>query len=406
MILLYYTMHLHGENWPDFRGTNGDGYSDAHGLPTEWSETKNVRWKTPLPNTGWSSPVVWDNQIWLTCATDDGREQFALCLDRSTGKLLQKLLMFRNPIPQDFPRGNNTYASPSPVIEKGRVYVHFGTFGTACIDTQRFTILWTRRDLNCQHAQGPGSSPFLLENKLILTYDGMDVQFLVALETKTGKTLWKTDRNTPFGEIDGDLKKAFTTPYLLRRGNQSELVSIGARAFCGYAPQTGRELWRIPHPGFSNAARPVAGNGMLFLITGFNRPELWGIRLPSAAGPSESDVLWRYTKGVPNLSSPLLVDDLLYFVADSEVITCLEATTGREVFKERIGGKFYASPLWAQGKIYLFSAEGKARVIQPGRRLTSLAENELESGPHASPAACGKALYVRTSEHLYCLEQG
>ncbi|MBB6052431.1 PQQ-binding-like beta-propeller repeat protein [Armatimonas rosea] len=399
-------MHLQGENWPDFRGPNGDGSSTARGLPTEWSETKNVRWKTPLPDTGWSSPVVWDNQVWLTAATDDGKEQFALCLDRATGKLLQKLLIFRNPAPQGFPRGNNTYASPSPVIEKGRVYVHFGTFGTACIDTSRFTVLWSRRDLNCQHGQGPGSSPFLLENKLILTYDGMDIQYLVALDTKTGKTLWKTDRNTPFGEIDGDLKKAFSTPYLLRRKGNTELVSVGARAFCAYAPQTGKELWRIPHPGFSNASRPVAGKGLLFLNTGFNRPELWAVRLPDdGSGPTERDVLWRYTKGVPNLSSPLLIDDLLYFVADSEVLTCLEATTGKEVYKERIGGRFYASPVSSEGLIYLFGESGKTRVIKPGRALTVVAQNELETGPHASPAACGRAFYVRTSSHLYCLER-
>lgn len=398
-------MRFLDENWPDFRGPHGDGYSDAKGLPTEWSETKNVRWKTALPEVGWSSPIIWDKQVWLTCATDDGREQSALCLDRTTGKLLQKLLLFRNERPQEFPRGNNTYASPSPVIERDRVYLHFGTFGTACIDTKRFTTLWTRRDLNCIHGQGPGSSPFLYENQLILTFDGMDVQYLVALDTKTGKTLWKTERNTVFTSTDGDLKKAFSTPYLLKRGGSSELVSVGARAFCGYAPRTGKELWRIPHPGFSNASRPVAGKGMLFLNTGFNRPELWAVRLPSAGGPTDADVIWRYTKGVPNLSSPILIDGLLYFVADSEVLTCLEAETGKEVYKERIGGRFYASPVYAEGLLYLFGENGKARVIKPGRTLVTVAQSELATGPHASPAVCGRSIFVRTSSHLYCLER-
>ncbi len=397
-------MPLSDDNWPDFRGPNADGYSTARGLPTEWSETKNVRWKTLLPHQGWSSPVVWGNQIWLTTATEDGREQYALCVDRTTGKLLQKLLIFRNEKPQGFPRENNTYASPSPVIEKGRVYVHFGTFGTACIDTRTFTTLWTRRDLNCQHGQGPGSSPLLFNNLLILTYDGMDVQFLIALDTKTGKTLWKTERNTDFGTEDPDQKKAFTTPYLMTRGGQRELVSVGARAACGYAPRTGRELWRIAHPGFSNAARPLAGKGMLFLNTGFNRPELWAVRLPELGGPTITDVAWRYTKGVPNLSSPLLVGDLLYFVADSEVLTCLEAVTGKEIYKERIGGRFYASPVLAEGHIYLFAENGKAHVVEPGKALKLVAQNQLDTGCHASPAVCGRSLFVRTSTQLYCLE--
>ena len=405
MSLLYYSTMQQDNNWPDFRGHNGDGFSGATDLPNEWNEKKNVRWKTLVPELGWSSPVVWENQIWLTAATEDGKEQFALCFERTTGKLLQKILVFKNPSPQAFPRNNNTYASPSPVIEKGRVYVHFGTFGTACIDTRRFSILWTRRDLNCQHGQGPGSSPLLFQDKLILTYDGMDVQYVVALEAKTGTTLWNTQRNTRFSNNDGDLHKAYTTPYLLKRGSRQELVSVGASAACGYDPGTGKELWRIPHPGYSNASRPIAGNGLLFLNTGFNRPELWAVKLDRPDGPTPEDVVWRYTKGVPNLSSPLLVEDLLYFVADSEVLTCLEATTGKEVYKERIGGRFYASPVYAGGLIYLFNERGKAWIVKPGRTLTTVAQNELEMGSHASPALCGKALYVRTSTHLYCLER-
>ena len=397
-------VHL-DDNWPDFRGPRGDGYSTAQSLPTEWSETKNVRWKTSLPGEGWSSPVVWGDQIWLTTATVSGKEQFAVCVNRASGTILKNLLVFRNENPQEFPRQNNTYASPSPVIEKGRVYVHFGTFGTACIDTRSLTTLWTRRDLNCQHSQGPGSSPFRYEDALILTYDGMDAQFLIALDTRTGKTLWKTERNTDFGTQDGEQKKAFTTPYLLTRKGHVELVSVGARAACGYDPRSGKELWRIRHPGFSNASRPISGNGLLLLNTGFNRPELWAVRLPAEGGPTSAEIIWRYTKGVPNLTSPLLVEDLIYFVADSEVLTCLEAATGREVYKERIGGRFYASPVLAEGRIYFFSESGKAHVVQPGRTLNIIARNQLETGCHASPAACGRSMYVRTSTHLYCLER-
>jgi outer membrane protein assembly factor BamB len=394
------------DSWPDFRGPRFDGHSPVLGVPQEWSETKNVQWKTPLPETGWSSPVVWGKQVWLTCATMNGKEQSALCFDRDSGKLLKKITLFRNEKPQYVPLSNNTYASPSPVIEKGRVFIHFGTFGTACLDTKTYETLWTRRDLNCEHSQGPGSSPFLFENSLILTYDGMDVQYLIALDSRTGKTLWKTERNTSFGTDDGEQKKAFTTPYLYTRGKRQELVSVGARAACGYDPKTGKELWRLPHTGFSNASRPIFGKGLLFLNTGFNRPELWAVKTDRPSGPTAEDIVWRFSRGVPILSSPVLVGDLLFFVADSDMFTCLEVATGKEVFKERLGGRFYASPVYAQGLIYLFNERGKAWVVRPGRTLEIVAQNELEAGCHASPAFVGKSIFVRTTSHLYSLGVG
>jgi len=394
-----------GENWPDFRGPSGDSHSPSKDLPLEWSERKNVRWKTPLPGSGWSSPVVWGKQVWLTTADERGTEQRALCLDRETGKILKNLLVFANPTPQRITNDANGYASPSPVIEAGRVYVHFGTFGTACIDTKSFQILWMRRDLNCDHSVGPGSSPVLFEDKLILTFDGMDVQFLEGLDKKTGKTAWHTPRGTDLSDQGGEQKKAFSTPYLLTRKGKPEFVSTGARAFCGYDPRTGKELWRIPHRGYSNASRALAGQGLVFLNTGFNVPELWAARLDSLGGSTPAEIVWRYTRGMPTMSSPTLVEDLLYILSDSEFLTCLEATTGKEVWRERIGGRHYASPLYAAGRLYLFSDQGKTRVIQPGRTFTLLAESELESGCHASPAPVGRSLILRTRTHAYCLEE-
>lgn len=392
------------ENWPEYRGPSLDSHSTAIGLPLEWSESKNVRWKTAIPGLAWSSPVVWGKQLWLTTADEKGHEQSVLCLDKSTGKVLFQQRLFLNERPQPISVDANTYASPSPVIEEGRVYLHFGTFGTTCLDTRSFKTLWTRRDLHCEHSVGPGSSPFLYKDRLILTFDGMDVQYLVALDTKTGKTLWNTPRGTDFGNAGGEQRKAFTTPYPLVRKGQTELVSVSARAACGYDPDSGKELWRISHPGYSNASRPLLADGLLLINTGFNTPELWALRVDRPTGPTPEDRVWRSNRGIPAMSSPTVVEGLLYFLSDSEFVTCLELASGKEVWRERIGGKHYASPLFAEGRLYLFSENGKTRVIKPGRAFTLLAENTLESGLHASPAVSGRSLFVRTLRHVYCLE--
>lgn len=393
------------DSWPDFRGPAGDGYSAATGLPKAWAEGRNVRWKAEVPEVGWSSPVVAGDKVWLTTATDDGREQFVLCYDRNTGKRLLNKRLFQTERPQRISSGTNTYASPSPVLADGRVFVHFGTFGTACLDTKTLATLWVRDDLHCEHSVGPGSSPFVSDGRLIVTFDGMDVQFLEALDVRTGKTVWKTPRGTDFNGVDGEMRKAFNTPYRLKRRGKDEIVSVGARALCAYDPKTGRELWRLAHPGYSNASRCVAGGGMLFVNTGFNVPELWAVRLDRPTGPTEADIAWRWTRSVPTMGSPLYIDGRLYFLADSEFLTCLDAATGRELWKERIGGRHYASPIFADGRLFTFAERGESLQIAPGATFQLLTRNRLDDGCHASPAVAGKALFVRTHTHLYRIEE-
>src|SRR5262245_30053962 len=200
-----------GENWPNFHGPTNNSQSDAKDLPLTWSETENVVWKTPIHDSGWSSPVIWGNQLWLTTATDDGKASFALCVDRESGRILHDLKLFDNENPEDT-RKYNSFASPSPAIEAGRVYVHFGSYGTACLDTKTANVVWTRRDLPCRHWRGPGSSPIIYKNLLIVHFDGYDYQYAVALEKTTGKTVWKNERQVNYGTDDGDVKKAFATP--------------------------------------------------------------------------------------------------------------------------------------------------------------------------------------------------
>ena len=265
------------EPWPQFLGPAANGSCRQTDLPLKWSETKNVRWKTAIHDRGHSSPVVWDKQIWLTTATDDGKQLFAVCVDRESGRIVHDLRIFEVEDPKPIAE-LNTYASPTPVVEAGRLYVHFGCYGTACLDTVSGKTLWSRRDLACNHFRGPGSSAFVYKNLLILTFDGIDVQYLVALDKRTGKTVWKTDRSTDYGNAEGDNRKAYSTPIVIDAGGP-QLISCGAYATEAYVPETGREIWKVCYPGgFSNVSRPLFDQGLLFLNTGFGRPEIWAVR--------------------------------------------------------------------------------------------------------------------------------
>ena len=401
------------DNWPQFRGPDGTGHSDARDLPLNWSETQNIVWKTPIHDRGWSSPVIFGKQIWLTSASKDGKQLFALCLDKDTGKLIRDIKLFDVAQPQ-YAHPFNTYASPTPVIEQGRVYITFGSPGTAAIDTKTFKVIWERRDFECNHFRGSGSSPVIFRDMLLMHFDGSDHQFVVALDKRTGKTIWRTERSIDFQDLDkngkpaaeGDLRKAFATPHVTQINGRWEMISLGAKAAYSYDPFTGKELWRVEERGQHSAStRPVLGFGMIFYPTGFSNGQLYAVRTGGNGLITDSHVAWRVKRGASNKPSILLIDDLIYMIGDTGIATCVEAKTGNIVWQQRVGGEYSASPVYADGKIWLFSEEGKTTVIKPGRAYEKLAENNLEEGFLASPAIAGKAFYLRTRTHLYRIEQ-
>jgi outer membrane protein assembly factor BamB len=410
--LLTATVAVHGQ-WPQFRGPDGAGTSDSRTLPLTWSEETNVRWKTPIHGRAWSSPTILDNQIWLTTATEDGRQLFAIAVDQTTGKILRDLKLFDVAAPQ-YAHPFNTYASPSPVLEKGRAYVTFGSAGTAAIDTATGKVLWERRDLECNHYRGAGSSPIVFRNLLIMHFDGSDVQYVVALDKSTGKTVWKTPRSIDFQDLgpdgkpaaEGDFRKAFATPQIIDVGGEPLLLSLGGKATYGYEPMTGKEKWRIvDRRSHSASTRPVVGHGMVFYPTGWDRTQLVAIRPDGSGDVSATHVVWRFARGVPMKPSVLLVDDLIYMINDTGVASAVEAKTGTLVWQQRIGGTFSASPLYAGGRIYLFDEDGKTTVIEAGREFKQLAQNQLDNGFMASPAVAGNALFLRTTQDLYRIEE-
>jgi outer membrane protein assembly factor BamB len=414
-----------GETWSQFRGPTGDGHSDSRGLPISWSEQEHVKWKVPIHNRAWSSPVVWSNQVWLTTATEDGTRLFAICVDRESGKLVHDLHLFDVEHPQ-FAHQFNSYASPTPVIEEGRVYVTFGSPGTACLDTRTGQVLWTRRDFVCNHFRGAGSSPILFNNLLIMNFDGSDHQFVVALDKETGKTVWRIQRSIDYQDLgpdgkpsaEGDFRKAFSTPHIAWIEGAPVLLSSGAKAHYAYEPNSGQEIWRVEErTSHSASSRPVAGLGLVFVLTGWSTGELLAIH-PGKKGEvidanhdtgSTSNrllrVAWKSKRNVPKKPSLLLVGDLLFGIDDNGVASCLEARTGQEFWRERVGGNYSASPLYAEDHIYFFSEEGKTTVIEASRQFHKLAEDQLDDGFMASPAVAGKALYLRSKTHLYRVEQ-
>ncbi|MBN1443881.1 MAG: PQQ-binding-like beta-propeller repeat protein [Planctomycetes bacterium] len=402
-----------GPAWPEYRGPRQDGYAAATRLPLEWSEAKNVRWKTAMHDRGWSSPVVSERKVWLTTATEDGKELFVIAVDRESGEVLLDRKLFDVESPRPLGNDVNTYASPSPVLEPGRVYVHFGSDGTACLDESSSEVLWQRRDLPCDHFRGAASSPVIFENLLILQMDGVDFQYLAALEKTTGKTVWKKDRSTVFGDLDadgrpiagGDFRKAYNTPFIARLDGQTEMVSPGAKAVFSYDPRDGSEIWTVRYPGHSSASRTLLGRGLWFVNTGYTRAELWAIRTGGRGDITGSHVAWKTARNVPNRSSPVLVGARLYMVDDGGIASCLDAETGREVWRERIGGRYSSCLLYGAGRIHFFSEEGETVIIRPTDRFEVLARNRLDAGCLASPGVAGDALFVRTKTHLYRIEE-
>ncbi len=385
------------EDWPQFRGLTGQGHSAEHGVPLAWSETQNVLWKTRVPGSGWSSPVVAGGRVWVTAA-DQGPDASSrvslrvLAFDTETGSQVVNVEVFRlrNAGVINI---KNSRASPTPIVDGDRVYVHYGTDGTAALTTSG-DIVW-KRELLYDSEHGNGGSPILYGDLLILSCDGFDQAFVVALDKQTGKVRWKTSRRQPWSQ-------AYSTPLVIRVGDEDQVMSVGAFRAAAYDPLTGKEIWRVNYPdGFSNVPRPVYGHGLVFVSTGFNDPSLMAVRADGKGDVTRTHVAWTLSRGAPLTPSPLLVDDLLYIVSDVGVATCLDAKTGTTLWQQRLVGNYSASPILADGRVYFLSEEGVATVIAPGTRFEKLATNTLDGATLASMAVSDRSIFIRTGTHLY-----
>ena len=388
---------LAAEDWPEFRGPTGQGHSTERGLPLEWSETRNVVWKVPVPGRGWSSPVVANGRLWLTTATDEGGGSLRLLsYDVATGRAVTDTEVFKVRGSRS-PNVKNSRASPTPIVDGDRVYVHFGADGTAAVTTDG-KVAW-KVVLAYQSQHGNGGSPALYDDLLIVNCDGGDEAFVVALDKATGRVRWRTPRRQPYDQ-------SYTTPLVIKVAGADQLISIGAYRAAAYEPRTGHEIWRVSYgSGFSNVPRPVFGHGLVYIATGFQQPTLLAVRVGGTGDVTRSHVAWTMTRQAPYTPSPLLVGDELYVVSDIGILSCLDATTGAVHWLERLGGNYSASPIFADGRVYFLSEEGTATVLVPGREFRVLARNTLDGSTLASIAVSNGSLFIRSDTHLYRIQE-
>ena len=415
-----------------FRGSSGDGISLGTLAPAEFSESENFVWKAEIPGKGWSSPVIADGKIWVTTAVEvfpDEAEREELLtkagddpktfsqrqiaksltlklvqLNAASGEIEEILSLIQVDQPDPIHK-LNSYASPTPTIDGDRIYCHFGTYGTLCLSRDDLSTIW-HKTIPLVHSVGPGSSPYVHDNLLVLICDGVDAQFVTALDKMTGEELWKTDR-PPMEAPDGDRKKAYVTPIsAIDENGREQLICMGSQWLVSYDPENGDELWKVYHgKGFSVVPRPVLGDGVVYVSTGFGKAQLWAVRIDGAGDVTDTHVNWTEKRNIPNKPSPLLLGDRLYLMDDTGVASCLNAVNGSTLWRERVGGNYSASPLFADGKIFYASHEGKVTVIEPADEFQKLAENSLPGQIMASPIAVDDSLYLRTDTAIYRFEK-
>ena len=392
--LLSLSAQVDGQDWPEFRGPTGQGHSVETGLPLDWSESRNIVWKTPVGGRGWSSPVVAGGRVWITTATEErgAASLRALAFDSQTGREVVNAEVFRIGRAQ-LTNVKNSHASPTPIIDGDRVYVHFGALGTAALTTAGEIVWKTRLPYESQH--GNGGSPALHGNLLIISCDGSDTAFVIALDAKTGKTRWKTSRRYPADQ-------AYSTPLVIRVGDRDQVISVGAYRAAAYDLESGNEVWRVRYDdGFSNVPRPVAGHGLVYIATGFQQPSLLAVRPDGTGDVTKTHVAWTAQRGAPLTPSPLIVGDELYMVSDIGIASCVDAKTGQTHWQQRLGGNYSASPVFADGRIYFQNEEGVTTVIAPGKAFQKLATSQLDGAMLASMAVAGGSIFIRTDSHLY-----
>ena len=395
-------------NWTQFRGSNLNGISGDTLVPVTWNDTTNILWKTDIRGRGWSSPIIYGNQVWVTTATVDGKEMSGICLDFKTGKPLFDILLFK----QDSIYGKhsvNTYATPTPCIEKGFVYLNFGSSGTACVDTETGQIIWKRDDLKCDHMQGTGSSPMLYKDFLILHYEGTDHQFIVALNKKNGETFWKSERPQEYYERLAPVgKKAYITPIVVNVDGKDLLISNGAAVCVAYEAETGKEVWRVVQGEDSTIAMPIAEDGVVYFYTSFVAPaagekyvDLLAVDPKGSGDITKSNVLWRVKSPILQLLTPLVKDGLIYTVDSRNNLIVLEAKTGEAVYTKKLKNKYNSSPVYAGGMVYITSIKGETLVLKAGRSLEIISENKLPGDLFATAAIAQNSILMRNEFSLY-----
>jgi outer membrane protein assembly factor BamB len=407
LVLLLSTSLLTAADWPEFRGSNAQGQSDATNLPLTWSPTAGIAWKAPLSGIGWSSPVVIGDRIFLTSALPVGgvedpkanRSLHALALDAATGKPVWDVEVFTATSPRMHRK--NSHASPTPVFENGRLYVHFGHLGTACLDAATGKPVWATQEYAYSPVHGAGSSPVLFEDMLIFSADAETEPKVIAIDKATGKQRWAFARQS-----DAKKKFSFCTPLIIDVNGQKQLISPGSGVVNALNPKTGEEIWRCYYDqGYSVVPRPVYAHGTVFVSSSYDKPVLLAIKVDGKGDVTGTHVAWTIDKAVPHNPSMAVIGDEIYFVADNGILTCADAKTGQIHYSERCTGPISASLMVADGKLYLQDEKGLGVVVKPGKTFQILAQNNLDERSLASYAVIDSDLLIRTEGNLYRIKK-
>lgn len=399
------------QNWTHFRGTNMDGRAQVETAPLHWNDSLNVVWKIPVKGLGYSSPVVYGNQIWLTSAAKDGKEFYVFCFDLETGKLLNEQTIFTAEEPQRI-HSTNSYATPTPCIEEGRVYVHFGTFGTACIDTENFQVLWKRSDMPCDHMQGPASSLILHGDKMIVHLEGTKDPYIAALNKNTGETIWKSVRPAEiYDPLEPVYRKSYQTPIVIDVDGRELLISNAAYLCFAHDVNTGEVVWTIEYGYDSTVSQPLYDNGLVYVNSGWifedNVPfftRQFAIDPSGTGDVTKSHVKWMFEEEVPQIPTPVIVEGRMYMVHDRGMLTCIDAKTAAVLWKHELKGNFNSSPIYAGGNIYFINVKGECSIIKPGNSFQLVAVNEISGTVKAVPVFVDGKMILRTDKNLLLIK--
>ena len=387
------------QDWPQFRGPSGDGHSPAKNVPLRWSATNNVAWKSQVPGRGWSSPVLVGKYLYLTSAiskpASDELDLALLCFDAASGSLAWQTAVFTQGADAPAPHRKNSHASPTPLIDGNRIYVHFGHMGTAALDLDG-KVLWRNNSLKYPPVHGNGGTPILVDQNLVFSCDGGSEPFVVALKTSDGSVTWKVDRKSTFPRTF-----SFATAAYTEAAGRRQIISPASGFVASYDPKDGHELWRARYGGWSVIAKPVFAHGLTFISTGYEAPTVIAVRLDGSGDVTDSHIAWTLRRGAPNTPSFLVIGDELYLLADNGVFSCLDAKTGTAHYQERACGQSSASPIFADGRIYLLDEQGLGVVLAPGKTFQKLAENPLGERTLASYAVTDGSLFIRSEENLF-----
>lgn len=401
------------KNWTHFRGSTLNGIAATEKIPLKLDDS-NIKWKTKIHDNGYSSPVVFSNQVWVTTAKPDGKELYAVCTDFQTGKIIYDIKVF-TPDEVEGKHSINTYASNTPCIENGFVYVHYGSNGTACINTSNGSVVWKRTDFKCKHVQGPASSPIIYKNLLILHFEGIDVRYIIALDKSNGKLIWRSDRpKEPYEALTEIGRKAYITPIVINVKGRDMLISNGSAVCIAYDPNTGKEIWRVVDGAESTISMPFTENGVVFWYTGFmvssngaKFTELLAVNPDGNGDITGTNVLWkkRDEQAQNQLLTPVIKDGLIYSVNTRNKLMCIDATTGKEIWSTHLTSNYNASPIYVNGNIWFFSVKGEVLVIKAGRKYEVVAQNQMDSGIWATPAFLRNSMILRTQKYLYRISE-